>query len=167
MERQRALILLGLRTGLRLKVLLSLRIQDVSIDGRICNPIRVREIKNNRCVSSFKLCLHHQAAEALQQYLDIRKGRIGYVFNGRTRKPMSPQHGYVLIKDAFRRAGLIGGSGEIAAHTLRKTLARLAFEALEHDLVRTSYALRNVSITSTINYLSFEERVVNDAILSI
>jgi integrase len=61
----------------------------------------------------------------------------------------------------------VGAPGEIGAHTLRKTFARLIYTALDHDLVRTSYAMRHASVSTTNQYLSFREEEVDAAILRI
>lgn len=120
--------------------------------------------------AGFDMPLHPQAATALHDYLDTLSDAspTGYVFPGRrpgTR--LSKTAGWRAIKRAFRAAGIVGAPTEIGTHTLRKTFAQLIYEALGHDLVRRSYALRHASVATTIKYLSFREEEVDAAILGI
>lgn len=167
---ERALIVLEIRTGLRLTSMLSLKVADVAVAGEVQNRIRVRRatVKGKR--SGHDMPLHPQAAGALQDHIDTLSDRLpgSYLFPGRrpgTR--LSKTAGWRAIKRAFLAAGLTGAPLEIGNHTLRKTFARLIYEALGHDLVRTSYAMRHASVATTIKYLSFGEEEVDRAILTI
>lgn len=68
---------------------------------------------------------------------------------------------------AWRARGDRGAPTEIGTRTLRKTFARLIYSALNHDLVRTSYAMRHASVATTVKYLSFREEDVDLAILNL
>ena len=168
LKREKAMFLLGLRTGLRLTSLLSLRIEDVSIDGIVRDRIRVRRATMKGKRSGFDMALHSQAAQALQEYLDTRNLRVGYVFEGRRPKTrMHRSQGWRLIKDIFARVKIKGRTGETSSHTLRKTFAKLLYASLGHDLVKTAYAMRHASVSTTVKYLSFQEEEVDAAILAI
>jgi len=168
LKREKALFLLGIRTGLRLSSLMSLRIEDVSINGKVRDRIRVRRMTTKGRRSGFDMALHPQAAESLQEYLDIRHQVVGYVFEGRFPKTrMSRSQGWRVIKEIFEESGLDGGYGELGAHVLRKTFCRLIYSALRHDLVKTAYAMRHASVSTTIHYLSFREEEVDSAILAL
>lgn len=169
-SRERALILLGIRTGLRLTSMLSLRIGDIAIAGEVQNRIRVRRatVKGKR--SGHDMPLHPQAAQALQAHIDTlgEQSPGAFLFPGRrpgTR--LSKTAGWRAVKRAFRVAEIRGVPGETGTHTMRKTFARLIFSALGHDLVRTSYAMRHASVATTLKYLSFREEEVDRSILSI
>ena len=91
-----------------------------------------------------------------------------FVFPGRrpaTR--LSKTAGWRAIKKAFAAAGIVGAPTEIGTHSLRKTFVRPIYSALNHDLVRTSYAMRHASVATTTKYLSFREEEVDAAILRI
>jgi integrase len=168
--RERALVLLGLRTGLRLTSMLSLRVGDVAAGGHARDRIRVRRstVKGRR--AGFDMPLHPQAATALRDYLETLgdQSPSAYLFPGRySSTRLSKTAGWRAIKRVFTAAGLIGAPTEIGTHTLRKTFARLIYSALDHDLVRTSYALRHASISTTVEYLSFREEEVDAAILNL
>lgn len=169
-RRERALIVLGLRTGLRLTSMLSLRIGDVAIAGEVQNRIRIRRGTTKGRRAGYDMPLHPQAATALQEYLDTLPDRFpgAYLFPGRwpgTR--LSKTAGWRAIKRAFAAAGIIGAPTEIGTHSLRKTFAQRIYTALGHDLVRTSYAMRHASVSTTIEYLSFREEEVDAAILRV
>lgn len=136
--------------------------------GKVKYRIKVRRTKPNGKRADSEMPLHPEAVAALQEYLDIRGGLVGYVFKGPTSKnKLSRGYAYTLIKRAFDNAGLHGGNGKLGSHTLRKIFARLVDKALDHDLIRINYALRNSSISRTIAYLSFKEAQIDEAILSI
>ena len=162
-RRERALFLLGIRTGLRLTSLLSLRVGDVSVCGEVRDRIRVRRctVKGGR--AGFDMPLHREAAQALQDYLDslVANSPSGYVFPGRRRGThLHRTQGWRLLKAAFEAVGLSGGYGELGAHSLRKTFAGNIYSALNHDLVRTARAMRHASVSTTVQYLSFREEEV-------
>ena len=157
-HRERALILLGIRSGLRLTSLVSLRVGDVAIAGEVQGRIRVRRgtVKGRR--AGFDMPLHPQANHAPTAFL----------FPGRRLETrLSRTAGWRVIKAAFAAAGIFGAPTEIGTHTLRNTFARLIYTALDHDLVRTSYAMRHASVSTTVEYLSFREEEVDAAILGI
>lgn len=168
--RERTLIVLGLRTGLRLTSMLSLRICDVAIAGIIQTRIRIRRRTTKGKRFGFDMPLHPQAVSTLQNYVATLSDRRPGAFLFPGRKPgtrLSRTAGWRAIKKAFRIAGIEGAPTEIGTHTLRKTFARLIYSALGHDLVRTSYALRHASVSTTVEYLSFCEEEVDAAILGI
>jgi integrase len=167
-KREKALFILGIRTGLRLSSLLSLRIEDVSVQGKVRGRIRVRRASTKGRRSGYDQALHKQAVDALQRYLDERQRVAGYVFEGRSPKTrMHRSQGWRIIKEVYEKVGLEGGFGELGTHSLRKTFARLIYGVLEHDLVKTAYAMRHSSVSTTIKYLSFKEEEVDAAILAL
>jgi integrase len=163
-KREKAFFLIGIRTGLRLSTILSLRLEDVSLCGRVRDRIRVRRATTKGRRSGFDLVFHKQAAAGLQEYLDTLEENSGegFVFRGRrfgTR--LHRTQGWRLIKAAFEKAGISGGYGETGVHTLRKTFARLVYSALNHDLVKTAYAMRHASVSTTVQYLpSMRRRLI-------
>ncbi|HAY07416.1 MAG TPA: hypothetical protein DCY26_12260 [Hyphomonas sp.] len=167
-RRERVLIVLGLRTGLRLTSMLSLRLGDVAIAGEVQNRIRIRRGTTKGRRAGYDMPLHLQAAIALQEYLDtlLDQTPSAYLFPGRRPETrLSKTAGWRAIKRIFAAAGIAGAPTEIGTHSLRKTFAQRIYTALGHDLVRTSYAMRHASVSTTIEYLSFREEEVDAAIL--
>ena len=68
--RERTLIVLGIRTGLRLTSMLSLRIGDVAIAGEVQNRVRIRRCTTKGRRAGVDMPLHLQAATAVQEYID-------------------------------------------------------------------------------------------------
>ena len=168
LKREKALFLLGIRTGLRLSCLLSLLIQDVSVNGKVRNRIRVRRASVKGRRAGFDLPLHNQAAQALQEYLDVRKKVMGYIFEGRyPGKRMSRSQGWRILKEIYAAAGLDGGFGELGAHAMRKTFCKNVFRYYNNDLLKTSRAMRHASVMTTILYLSYDDSEVDAGILAI
>jgi len=167
-KRARALFLIGIRTGLKIGAILNLMIADVSENGRVRDRILVKQPTRLDPRAGYYMPLHPQTKEALQRYLDSRKGVSGYVFKGRfAYTHLSRIQAWELIRDAFREVNITGYQGELGSMTLRKTYARLCFHAFDYDLLKTKYALRHASILSTCRFLSFHERDLDTAIMAI
>ena len=114
--------------------------------------------------------LHTEAAAALQLQLDTLKDRHpeSFVFPGRRRRtPLNRIRAWRIVKAAFADAGLHGARGELGCHSTRKTYAQKVYEALGHDLVKTCHAMRHGNVATTIQYLSFDEADVDEAILGL
>lgn len=169
-RRERALILIGIRAGLRLTSMLSLRIGDVAINGVVQPRIRVRRGTTKGKRAGYDMPLHHEAAVALQDYLDTLADQSSNACLFPGRRPgtrLSKTAGWRAIKKAFHAAGILGAPNETGTHSLRKTFAQRVYVALGHDLVRTCYAMRHASVATTIQYLSFREEEVDEAILAL
>lgn len=170
LRRERALILLGLRTGMRLSSILSLRVGDVASAGRVRDRIRVRRATVKGKTMGYDMPLHPQAAAAVQDQLDslISRSPSAFLFPGSRRgSRLHRTQGWRIITDVFATAGLVGGLRELGTHTLRKTFARLIYSALKNDLIGTCRAMRHSSVETTIEYLSFNEEEVDSAILNL
>lgn len=168
--REYLLVLLGVRTGLRLSSMLQLRMGDVAVAGEVQNRIRIRRIMTKGKRVGFDIPLHPQAAAALQDYLDavVDCSPGDYLFPGRyPGERLSKTVGWRAIKGAFWAARIVGAPGEVGTHTLRKTFARLIYQVLHHNLVRTSYAMRHASVATTVKYLSFTKEEVDAVIIGI
>jgi len=49
---------------------------------------------------------------------------------------------------------------------MRKTFANRVYDALDHDLIKTARALGHKNINSTVQYLSFRQEEIDEAILN-
>ena len=56
-------------------------------------------------------------------------------------------------------------TGKLGTHSMRKTLARRVYEGSGKDLMKTQKALGHSRITSTVSYLSFDEKDLDDILL--
>jgi len=155
--RDRALFIVGTKTGFRISELLSLRIEDVSQeDGSIRDTLTVhrRNMKGKR--SSRSVPLHPQAKEALKCYLET-----GLVTNKLF--PVTRQHAWRIISGAADKAGL---SGTISTHSLRKTFGMNVYIRTGKNVVAAQKALGHESLASTTHYLSIGQDEVDAAILA-
>ena len=170
--RDRALFTLGLKSGLRISCLLSLRIEDL-YDGAMLKHINIKRstVKGKR--AGFQHPLHPVAAASVQEYIEHRCfGLPGDtpLFRSDKRnpygsyRPIGRREAWRLLKRAYKAAGL---RGKMACHSTRKTFCQRVYAALKHDLIATQAAMHHSTITSTIQYLSFEEEKLEAAILSI
>lgn len=169
-RRDSAFFLLGLKTGLRCKELIGLRVGDVW-NGAVLGRVNVRRqtVKGRR--SGFSIPLHHTAASALKDYLT--SGRRGAALDaplflsakhcGGRPRPLDRSAAYRRLKCALRQAGVHGYTG---VHSLRKTYCEKIYRRLGNDLIATQAAMHHSSITSTIRYLSFDQQQIEAAILA-
>lgn len=166
--RDRALFVLGTKSGFRISELLSLRIADVIQAGRIVDRVTVRRAKMKKKLEGRTVKLNHAAKAALMTWIDQLHG-LGYmsaddfVFQSRVggNRAICKVQAWKIIHRTAVDAGL---TGTIGTHSLRKTFANDMYEKLGHDLVRTAKALGHLNINSTVSYLSFREEDIDAAI---
>src|SRR5688500_17340356 len=69
--RGRALFLLGLKTCFRISELLSLQVKDVWQGGKVVAAVAVARKRMKAKVAARKVPLHPEAAQAIQDWLDV------------------------------------------------------------------------------------------------
>lgn len=170
-KRDRAFFLLGLKTGLRCRELLGLRLSDLWCEGHVLDRIYVRRAITKGKRTGFALPLHPVAASAVRLYIEedcvgkgpdtplffSAKGQAGYL------RPLNPSSAWRILKTVFASAGVEGHTG---CHSMRKTFCQNVYQALGNDLVATQRAMHHRSITSTVRYLTFDSARVEAAILA-
>lgn len=168
-ERDRALFLLGIRTGFRISEILSLRLCDVFQNGGYTDRISVARKHMKKKTEGRTVRLHSEALEALKTLVLTLKAQgkgepKDFIFQSRkgTKKQLGRIAAWYLIQRAARTAGI---AGKIGTHCMRKTFAKRIYERLGHDLLRTQKALGHAEIKSTMSYLTFSEDEIDDAIL--
>ncbi len=170
-NRDKALFLLGIKSGFRISELLSLRAGNILHSGRIVDRVTVARRHMKKKTEGRTVLLHPEAKAALVEWL----GELGkvqpvecetYVFLSRKgdNKPVSRIHAWRVLHDVFQRKDL---EGKLGTHSMRKTFASKVYEALGFDLVKTQKALGHKNINSTAQYLSFREEEIDQAILAI
>lgn len=168
--RDKALFLLGLKTGFRISELLSLQVGDIIQNGRMVERITVRRRNMKGQTASRSVVLHPVARDALLSWLD-ECGKDAplapdlYVFRSRSgnNRPISRWQAYKIIKTAADANGL---NGKIGTHTMRKSFANSLYDLLGRDLVRLQAALGHANITNTAKYVSFREEEIDRAVLA-
>jgi integrase len=179
-KRNKALFILGVRTGYRISELLSLTVGDVLHHGKVVDHITVqrRHMKGGKAgnTSGRTVPLHPEARAALSVWLEVLAKRLGTleaslpVFCSRVkdpatglRKAISRQQAWEILKEAFAANEL---TGKLGTHVMRKTFANRMYEKLNRDLVKVQRAMGHRNINSTVSYLSFREEDITDAILA-
>jgi integrase len=169
--RDRALFLLGVRSGFRISELLSLRRCDLVTRGGIAERVSVARKNMKKKVEGRTVLIHPEAREALAMWM-VQLYELGYmtpecfVFQSRTgpNAAISRVQAYRLLSRACDNAGL---SGKLGTHSMRKTFADKIYDRLGHDLIKTQRALGHKNINSTVSYLSFREEEIDEAILGL
>lgn len=168
--RDRAMFLLGLRSGFRISELLSLTLGGLIQSGQIVDRVSVARRHMKKRLEGRTVVLHPEAKAALELWLaDLSAaGHTSpdtFAFRSRKGKnaPISRIQAWRLLHAHYAAAGL---AGKLGTHTMRKTFANKVYERLGRDLVRTQRALGHLNINSTVQYLSFREEDIDAAILA-
>jgi len=158
-KRDRALFVLGCKTGFRISELLSLCISDVSQkDSSICDNITVRRCNMKGKSVSRTVPLHDKAKEALSLYIhSVPLISTSKLF------PISRIHAWRILKAATNALQL---KGKVSTHSMRKSFAMGVYERTNKDIVATQKALGHASLASTSHYLDVNRDTVDAAILS-
>jgi site-specific recombinase XerD len=166
--RDRALFLLGLKTGFRIRELLSLTLADVLQNGRLVDVVSVarRNMKKKREGRSVPL-MNEQARAALDAWIAelAAGGRTApetYLFRSRegANNALDRRTAWYLLKRAYAACGM---TGKLATHTLRKTYAKQMKDALGGDLHALQKAMGHAQISSTMSYIEVDEEKLRDA----
>ena len=167
--RDRALVTLGVRTGLRISELLALKVGQVW-DGKstVARFYVARQATKGKHAGA-SIVLHPDAARALTLWIKaggLAASPASYLFpsqKGAGRR-LGRKSAWEILHPAFQKAGVMGMAG---THCLRKTFATNVHKALGGDLFRTSKAMRHSSPLTTLRYLSFKQEEIDRAILAI
>ncbi len=160
-RRDRALVTLGLYSGLRVASALSLQVGDVYDGRRFRKTIRVarKAMKGKR--ASFVIPLHPRAAIAIGRWMvELRRRGINLdphlpIFLSRQRgHAMTVRMAQTMIAKAVKKAGLASG---LSSHSWRKTFAIRIYEGSGHCLMTVAEALAHGSsdLRTTARYLRF------------
>jgi integrase len=170
-NRDRALFILGLKSGFRISELLSLRVGDVFQHNRPVEHVTVRRAHMKQKTEGRTVPLHPDAKHALavwiQELQAVGRGTAtAYLFPSRQggNRPISRIQAWQILTDAYRTNGL---TGKLGTHAMRKTFANKVYTQLARDLVKTQRALGHRNMNFTVAYLSFCEDDVTEAILAI
>ncbi len=145
-RRNRALVAVLARAGLRVSEALSLRVADVNLNAR-SGWLLVRKGKG---MKERRVPLSAEARRALRDYLDVRPSWAGeLLFVTRTGRQMSARDVQRLLQDAARRAGI---PKRVTPHVLRHTFATRFLQA-GGDIATLAEILGHERIATTTRYL--------------
>ena len=166
--RDKALFILGVKSGFRISELLSLRVGDVLQYGRVVDRVTVHRRYMKRQVEGRTVLLHADARAALAVWLiQLQAGpgvdRSTYVFRSQkgVNRPMSRRQAWEILHEAVVTNGL---TGKLGTHAMRKTFAQNIYRELGYSLAKTQRALGHKHVNSTISYLSVDDEEIEAAI---
>jgi integrase len=178
-KRNKAMFIVGVRTGFRMSEMLAIRVGDVYQHGKVVDQVAVprRHMKGGKAgrAEGRTVTLHPEAKAALSVWIEQVEKRRGSldpelpVFHSRTLeadgspRPISRVQAWRILQAADQANGL---TGKLGTHVMCKTFANRVYERLHHELVKTPRALGHKNINSTVSYLSFREEEINAAILA-
>lgn len=162
--RNRALLLLGIKSGFRISELLSLRVKDVFQNGSFVDEVAVARCNMKKKLEGRSVPLHAEAKAALSEWIGSSADPELFVFQSRKglNRAMNRGQAWRILKAAFNKCGL---NGKLGTHSMRKTFAKKVYDNTGKDLIATQEALGHRSMNSTAAYLSFDKSKVRDAIL--
>ena len=168
--RNRALFIVGIKTGFRISELLSMRLGDVVQHGKVVERVTVSARNMKGRERSRTILVHPDAKTAITEWIaDLERRRPTtretYLFPSQigVNRPLSRSHVAKVLKDCFDPNGI---GGKLGTHCMRKTFANRVYDLLGHDLPKTQRAMGHANINSTIKYLSFREEDIDAAILA-
>lgn len=169
-KRDRALFLIGIKSGFRCSEMLSLTVGDILQHDRLVDRVYVRRKNMKGKAQSRSVILHPEAKAALSDWLaemNHFETVTAKTFLFKSRKgnncPMTREYGFQRLKAVCDSLGI---GGRIGVHSLRKTFAGKVYDFLNHDLVKTQRALGHRCVSSTVQYLSFREEEIDAAVLA-
>ena len=150
--RDRAMVLLLLRTGMRIGELLELTVTDINLPGHQIT-IYIGEKNYQGRVVYFS----DDAEEALLAWLNIRDPSKNYLFYGRNDQPLSYVAAWHRINDCFKRAGL--SHKPYSPHCLRHTFATEVLNAgMRLEVVQQLLGHKDIEMTRRYARLSDRTR---------
>ena len=170
-QRNKALFIVGVKTGFRISELLSLKVSDVYRQGQVVDEVTVAKRNRKLKTASHTLPLHREAQQALGYWLACYQAREHLLpgdlplFPARQgdHQAISRVRAFQMLTDAFRACGL---TGRLGTHTLRKTFAVTMYARLDENIFKVQQALGHKWITSTQAYLPINAEEIKRAILA-
>lgn len=168
-KRDRALLVLGIKTGFRIAELLSLRIGDVWNGEKVVDRVTVRRANMKKKVEGRTVVLHKDAKDAVGDLLGhlIDQELLAtetFLFRSQKggNKAITTTQAWEIVHRAAREAGV---DGTVGTHSMRKTFAATVYQRLGRNLYLVQQAMGHKDPKSTASYLSFDQKEIDEAIL--
>jgi integrase len=162
--RDKALFLLGVKSGFRISELLLLTVGDVWQHGQFVARVAVHRRHMKGKIQGRSIVLHGEAKAALAVWLMDRQ-RLGTVS---PEQPLFPSrkgaHQPLQRGQAYEANGL---TGMIGCHGMRKTFGQKVYAGTGRDLRATQHAMGHKSPASMAAYLAVDEHAVDAIILAL
>ncbi len=139
--RDRAMILLLLRTGMRIGELLEVQVSEI-----ILNEQKIIIYVGEKNYQGRVVYFSEDAKEALQAWLELRDPARKYLFYGQTGNPLTYVAAWSRINNCFKKAGLAHKG--YSPHCLRHTFATEALNAgMRLEIVQELLGHMSIEIT--------------------
>ena len=168
--RNRALFLLGIRSGFRISEMLSLRLGAVLQFGQVVETVTLERRSTKGRIVGRTQVLHAAVRQALMAWIqEISHQRILtsetplFISRSKPTSPISRFWVYTFLKRIYQANGM---AGKLATHSMRKTFADRFYTGCGRDVRQTQIALGHKSLSSTGDYLSFRQEDVDRVILA-
>lgn len=166
-DRDRALWLLGIRSGFRISELLSLKMADVVQHGRITDRVTVQRRHMKGQKEGRSVMLHIEAKGAIERLI-ASEGlwHEAYLFrSGRFHnRPLGYLRAWQILKAAY---AIVGITGKAATHTMRKTFAKRVYQAADENIFKTQKALGHKNLNNTVSYLNVGQDEIDALIIGL
>lgn len=157
--RNRCLFMLGVSTGGRISELLGLRLIDVyQNNAPVTDLLFDRSIVKGK-ETSRAVPLNSDGTLAVEEIIKWHQEQYGIPLNmsrplfpsrnGQGTQPMTRKSAHLILKDAFKKAGL---NGKLATHSLRKSYAQRLYEQT-NDIYTVREMLGHNDVKTTQRYL--------------
>lgn len=154
--RDRCLFILGIRTGYRIRELISLNVCDVFDGTRVKETVKISKCNVKGKTASRSVPMHPEASALILEYLEsypVRKWEFP-LFRTNPVRRMHPRTFHNALKAACIRAEVDGT--RVSSHALRKSFAARLVNA-GCSIYELQVALSHKNISSTARYVSVDE----------
>ena len=163
--RNKLLFIFGLKTGLRITEILSVKVSDVATNGVVNKTVYIQRKHLKGKKEGRILPLHDDIKPLIRHW--IKKANLkpeDYLFKSqRTGKQMTREGVHRLFKRVYH---LLGLEGSIGLHGMRKKFAKNIFERTGNNILAVQRALGHSNVATTLAYLEPSQDLVNSAILA-
>lgn len=168
--RDKTLIFLSMYIGTRISETLSIKIGDVWRFGKVTDEVYIKREQmkgrreGRRCPlnSGARELLHHYLTHYKLDRLEELQVRNYPLFTGRGREDaLGVRQATRIFQLAFMGCEF---TGKLATHTSRKVFARKVYEAVDKNIVDLQQAMGHKEISSTVHYISSDNKAVGTAI---
>jgi len=166
-KRDQCLFMVGIKGGLRISEILSLKLKNVMQFGEVANQLTVDKRNTKGKIESRTIPLSPSLKECLMDYVKT----IGNLDPERplfkseqSKKSIGRVQAHGILKRAFNELKL---AGKCSTHSLRKSYCHRVHKALGEKVEKTQVAMGHKNINSTISYLQVDREEVEKAILGL
>jgi integrase len=169
--RDKALFLLGLKTGFRISELLSLTVGDVWQHGQFVARVAVQRRYMKGKGQGRSVPLHPEAKAALANWLmqmrtirEVMPETYLFLSHKGHNQPLRRAQAWHILHQAYEANELVG---MIGCHGMRKSFGQKVYQRTGRDLRATQHAMGHLSPASTAAYLAVDEQAVDAIILAL